>query len=57
MFIHENPFDNVVCKMAAILSRPQCVNGDVIDDTHSLSVSAVMSSGSGAEFLVHEFGV
>ena len=23
--IHENAFENVVCEMAAILSRPQCV--------------------------------
>ena len=27
IFIKENPFQNVVWKMAAILSRPQCVNG------------------------------
>ena len=26
IFIQENPFENVVWKMAAILSRPQCVN-------------------------------
>ena len=26
IFIHENPFENVVWKMASILSRPQCVN-------------------------------
>ena len=25
IFIQENPFENVVRKMAAILSRPQCV--------------------------------
>ena len=25
IFIQENPFENVVWKMAAILSRPQCV--------------------------------
>ena len=25
-FIHENAFENVVCEMAAILSRPQYVN-------------------------------
>ena len=24
IFIQENPFQNVICKMAAILSRPQC---------------------------------
>ena len=27
IFIQENPFENVVWKMAAILSRPQCVKG------------------------------
>ena len=26
-FIQENGFENVVCKMAVILSRPKCVNG------------------------------
>ena len=26
IFIEENPFENVVCKMAAILFRPQCVS-------------------------------
>ena len=26
IFIHENEFESVVCEMAAILSRPQCVN-------------------------------
>ena len=26
IFIKENPFENVVCEMASILSRPQCVN-------------------------------
>ena len=25
-FFHENAFENVVCEMAAILARPQCVN-------------------------------
>ena len=28
IFIQENAFENVVWKMAAILSRPQCVNGE-----------------------------
>ena len=28
-FIHENAFENVVCEMAFILSRPQCVNLDL----------------------------
>ena len=26
IFIHENAFENVVCEMASILSRPQCDN-------------------------------
>ena len=26
IFIQENPFENIVWKLAAILSRPQCVN-------------------------------
>ena len=25
IFIHENAFENIVCEMAAILFRPQCV--------------------------------
>ena len=27
IFIHENSFENVVCEIAAILSRWKCVNG------------------------------
>ena len=26
IFIQENAFENVICEMASILSRPQCVN-------------------------------
>ena len=29
IFIQENAFENVVCEMAVILSRPQCVNQSV----------------------------
>ena len=29
IFIQENAFENVVWKMAVILSRPQCVNDDI----------------------------
>ena len=25
MFVEENPFENVIWKMASMLSRPQCV--------------------------------
>ena len=28
IFIQENAFKNIICKMAAILSRPQCVKID-----------------------------
>ena len=41
-FIQENAFENVVMKMAAILSRPQWVNflaSDVLDG-HSVPVGA-----------------
>ena len=37
IFIQENVFENVVCKMASILSRPQCVN------TLSLTHNVVMT--------------
>ena len=30
VFIHVNTLENVVCKMVAILSRAQCVNGRII---------------------------
>ena len=26
IFIHENAFESIVCELATILSRPQCVN-------------------------------
>ena len=28
IFIQENAYENVVWKMAAVLSRPECVNDD-----------------------------
>ena len=28
IFIQENAFENVVCEMVAISSRPQCINYD-----------------------------
>ena len=30
IFIQENVFESVVCEMASILSRPQCVKGIII---------------------------
>ena len=41
IFIQENAFENVVCEIAAILSRPQCVNTSkviVVDDSY-ISIS------------------
>ena len=38
-FSLKNPFENVVCKMAAILSRPQCVKA--LEDRHSSSTSEI----------------
>ena len=35
IFIQENAFENVVCEMASILSRPQCDNGN-----HNTSTTA-----------------
>ena len=35
IFIQENAFENVVWKMAAILSGPQCVKGSVVHDYKS----------------------
>ena len=33
IFIHENEFESVICEMAAILSRPQCVKLAVVEYT------------------------
>ena len=35
IFIHENAFESVLCEMASILSRPQCVNGLLSPDRHN----------------------
>ena len=34
IFIQENAFESVVCEMAAILSRPQCVKRKCLSRTH-----------------------
>ena len=34
IFIQENVFENVVCQMAAILSRRQCVKSDKLYESH-----------------------
>ena len=33
IFVQENAFESVVCEVAAILSRPQCVNLDKLSHT------------------------
>ena len=35
IFITENPFQYVICKMATILSRPQCVNKSFYNVAHA----------------------
>ena len=56
-FIHENAFENVVCEMAAILSRGRWVN---IDDSIVLSVdrknSIMPSMGKCIEISIHSSG-
>ena len=42
MFIQENYFGNVICKMATILSWPQCVN---IINTQNLHIHAASKQG------------
>ena len=39
IFIRENAFENVVWKMVAILSRPQCVNTKPHDSYHIISTT------------------
>ena len=42
-FFQENVFENVVCKMSAILSQPQCVNSQKPDGNRvCVSWSAVV---------------
>ena len=49
IFIQENAFENVVWKMATILSRPQCVNPDHIQhhQTHLSHVLFQVTNASG----------
>ena len=49
IFIQENPFENVVCKMAAILSRPQCV---ILSDTFTTHYIKLFLSGMRANMPV-----
>ena len=36
LFIHENASENIVCEMAAILSRGRWVNGEINNGTYYL---------------------
>ena len=38
IFIQENAFENLVCEMAAILSRPQCVKKMILSDVNGIQV-------------------
>ena len=38
IFIQENTFEKVVCKMTAILFQPQCVNGWCFDWSHGVLI-------------------
>ena len=44
IFIQENALENVVCEMASILFRPQCVNSS-ITSLHSIHIIAIKSFG------------
>ena len=55
IFIQENAFENVVCEMASILSRPQCVNslwtgGANVERQHLITVV----SGNGLWSVRHQ---
>ena len=51
IFIQENPFENVVWKMAAILSRPQCVK---IPSPSSLKPAVMIQSVMTTKLLEYE---
>ena len=51
IFIQENPLENVVWKMAAILSRPQCVNSSRQNDTNIITI---IGSGIGLSPFRHQ---
>ena len=38
IFIQENVFENVVCEMASILSRPRCVNSSAVGNKRELDI-------------------
>ena len=45
IFIQENAFENVVWKISAILSRPQCVNWVVYQEVEGKELIAINSTG------------
>ena len=46
IFIQENVFENVVCEMAFILSRPQCVKQTMLEEVGYQSLLSFMGSSS-----------
>ena len=42
IFIHENAFENVVCQMTEILSRPQCVKECIWPDMNRACIKLVL---------------
>ena len=57
IFIQENAFDNVVWKMVAILSRPQCVNWYLIITDFDILESpvALLAPNTGTNTVTSEF--
>ena len=54
IFIHENAFENVVWKMAAILSRPQCVNTIMCQQhNESCAVIGIICNGTISCYTLH----
>ena len=50
IFIQQNAFENVVCEMASILSRPQCVKPQIC--WHSTDILLIVSSESDTQILL-----
>ena len=42
IFIHENALENVVCEMASILSRPQCVNELMLSSWYNIKIQILI---------------
>ena len=58
-FIHEIAFENVIWKMADILSRPQCVKFAIMDQfgivtPHASQSLIIIGSGNGLAHILHQ---